>query len=243
MSEPQHLAKARTYVGYRSQPFRDSTYGKKYGYGGSPWGGMFLDYILESTGLREVSLVSTVTALSYYVRRNRLKLKPKPGDIVFLNHSERPWEQPQVGLVISTAGWRVNGHVLTVEGETRTGSPKGSQEADGIFERHRYETDIIGFVTPRPPKTVKPKADGPILRTSFLTSNPTTKANATARIQQALFDLTGQTNFDQGKLDPHTRSALAKWNRERGAILTDGTPDDKTLKQLGETSGVFTWDR
>jgi len=206
---------------------------------------MFLDNLLENDGTREVSFVSTTTALSYYVRKNRLKLKPRPGDIVFYNHSVKPFEHPHAGLVVSIDGWREARHFLAIEGETATGQPRGSQEPDGVFERHRYETDVIGFVTPRRVRKIEPQPvseEPQNVRMSYFTSNPNTKARAVTAIQTALFHLTGQKNFAAGKLDTHTRSAFAKWDRERGIITTDGSPQPKSLHALGEASGVFKYE-
>ncbi|UDL15796.1 endolysin [Microbacterium phage Pumpernickel] len=237
------VEQARSHIGYRAQPNRESYYGREVHYRGKPWNGSFVDVMLREVEMREVSTVSTVNALAYYVRHNRLKSRPKVGDIVFYGFAtnpNEPFEQPHIGIVSDTSDWKIYRSFRAIEGETATGSPKGSQEVDGVFERFRSAPDVLGFVTPRtsvPPITDFEVADRPKLRPSYFTSNPSTRTKATETLQTAISEATGREGFTRGSYDPYTQSALDEFRRNRGMLGKTGKPDDIDLEVLNRATG------
>lgn len=233
------IAEAKRHVGYRAQPDRKSAFQLK-PYLGKPWGGTFIDRVLHDAlgDFAEVRFVSTVTALGYYVNRHRVYQKAKPGDIVFFNFStdpKEPFEQPACGVVIEVLG---NGSIRTVEGETATGVPQGSQLADGVFERVRYAADVLGYVRPKPVVRTEPSGEIPTVRYSYFESNPKTKSRATETLQRALNRVTGLT-FNRGKLDGETRAAFGLAARMHGTVENRGELTGMTLQQLADATGEY----
>lgn len=231
--------RAEDHVGYRANPNRQSRI-QIPAYNGRPWAGSFVDLVLQEAfgGLPEVRFISTVTALGYYVKANRVYLKPQRGDIVFYNFATDPalmFEQPHVGIVVEL---KPNGVFTAIEGETSPGTPQGSQLADGVFLRERHIADAIGFVRPRARGTVTADAEPVKVRMAYLNSNPKTRAKAVANIQAALNRVIGG-KFTQGRLDRETRSKFGAYSRERGIIENRGDLDYRSLTQLADETGAL----
>lgn len=235
------IEEAERHVGYRSQPNRDSAFQLK-PYGGQAWNGTFIDRVLHDAlgDFPEVRFLSTVTALGYFVKRNRVYRKPRPGDIVFFNFSAdtlAPFEQPHVGVVVEV---RENGRIHTIEGMVNAGTPQGSQLADGVFRRVRYTAEAIGFVRPElqphPEFSTEPS---PALKMSYFNSNPKTKARAIEAMQKALHRVTG-AKFNPGKFDGETKAVLGVFSRERGSVENRGELTNINLTQLADMTDHFT---
>jgi hypothetical protein len=235
------VSEAKRHVGYRAQPQRKSAFQLK-GYLGQPWGGTFIDRVLHDAlgDFAEVRFVSTVTALAYYVNRNGVYHKPRVGDIVFFNFStdpQQPFEQPHVGVVVTV---NEDGSIRTVEGETSPGTPQGSQLADGVFERVRYSTDVLGYVRPTV-RTVRPANGEPQpVKMSYFESNPSTRAKATETVQRALNRSQSALTFNRGKKDGVFKSAFGLYARERGTVENRGDLIYPVLDTLATETGEFT---
>ena len=234
------IAQAQRHVGYRAQPQRKSAF-QLAGYVGQPWNGTFVDRVLHDAfaDFAEVRFLSTVTALSFYVKANRVYQKPRPGDIVFFNFATDPqhaFEQPHVGVVTEV---RPDGSFRTVEGETGPGTPQGSQLVDGVFERVRYADDALGFVRPRPQTVNRNDSDEqPKLKMSYFDSNPKTKARAVALVQTALNRATGK-KFSKGKANGETKAALGAYARDRGVVENRGEFSHSALVVLADFTDEF----
>lgn len=234
------VSEAKRHVGYRAQPNRQSAF-QLAGYTGKPWCGTFIDRVLHDAfgDFAEVRFVSTVTALAYYVRANRVYMKPRLGDIVFFNFStdtQQPFEQPACGVVIELGK---NGSFRTVEAEVSPGAPQGSQLPDGVFERIRYGTDVLGFVRPKARTVTEPTGERPTVKMSYFDSNPKTKAKAVATVQVALNRVLG-TTFREGKLNGETKSALGAYARRAGWVENRGEIKQPVLQTLEDETGAFT---
>lgn len=231
---------AERHVGYRAQPNRQSVYQARE-FNGRPWNGSFVDRVMITAldGTPEVRFYSTVTALSYYVRKNRLYRTPEVGTVVFYNFATDPasaFEQPHIGIVTEV---KSNGVFTAIEGETSPGVPQGSQLTDGVFLRERHVTDTVGFVRVKARKVTATEEDSPVkVRMSYLTSNPQTKARAVANVQTALNRVTGKP-FNRGKLDTETRSSFGAYSRERGLVENRGEMSYDALNVLATESGVL----
>jgi hypothetical protein len=240
------IEEAKRHVGYRSQPNRQSAM-QISGYLGKPWNGTFVDRVLhDSIGspFGEVRFISTVTALAYFVKRNRVYQKPRPGDVVFFSFATDPkhgFEQPHVGIVIEVNS---NGSIRTVEGETSPGTPQGSQLADGVFERLRWPADVLGYVRPKGQQSNRKDGEPEKLKLSYFNSNPKTKRRAVEIVQRALNRATGFTfgESNRGKFTGETKSVFGLYARERGSVENRGELEPTALQNLADFTFEFELD-
>lgn len=230
---------AKSYVGTRSRANRVNAFGARYGVNGSNWDGAFLQTVFDEEQVRiGTSLVSTVAALSAFMRMNRVFQKPRVGDIVFLAWStEDNLGQPHVGLVTDVSDWKKLGKFRTVEGQASSGLPRGPQEADGVYERTRYSLEVVGFARPKYSRieTVnrEPVEGEAVLRPSTVPQKITnTYGNETVLIQLALNRVTGASGLTRGVYDHLTRAAVSDFQRRIGHLDATGFPDYRTLSAL-----------
>ena len=234
------ISEAKRHVGYRSQPERKSAFQLKH-YLGKPWNGTFIDRVLHDAfgDFAEVRFLSTVTALSYYVKRNRVYQKPRLGDIVFFNFATDPqnmFEQPHVGVVVEV---NADGSIRTVEGETSPGTPQGSQLADGVFERVRWPAEVIGYVRPRIANRYRSNGERSKLRMSYFQSNPKTKRRAVETVQRAMNRLDPKSA--PGELHKYRdfKTRFGLFSRENGVVENRGEIHHLPLTMLADRTGEF----
>jgi len=237
------IEEAKRHVGYRAQPERRSAFTDGTRHTGKAWNGLFIQRVLrDAFGTEpEVSFASTVTALGFYMRTNRVYTRTvRPGDVVFFNFATDPtrwYEQPHVGVVIEV---RPNGSFRTVEGETGPGVPQGSQLIDGVFIRDRQPSDILGTVRPEARTVNAASAKDPTkLRLSYFESNGKTVARAVETVQLALHKMNGAFTFNRGKRDGVFKSALGLYSRESGTVESRGEISPAVLKRLADETGTF----
>lgn len=226
---------------YRALPGRSSVYGQAVGYPNQPWNGSFLAYVFREAGIDVPDFTSTVTALSHYVRENRIYRNPKIGDIAFFENTTDPFGQPRVGVVTKVARWKSENAFSTIEGEVGSPYPKGNTDPTGVYEITHYGTDVIGFARPQYKNSVSPKPQtGNTVRVS--TVQPGRKNAQVTDVQHALFVTVGARDMEAGKFDRQTRSAYARWQRLCGRVGkdADGTPELDSLTRLAERVGTFT---
>jgi hypothetical protein len=233
------LERARSYVGMRSRVNKVNDFGARYGVNGSNWDGAFLQTVFDEEQVRVgTSLVSTVAALSAFMRANRVYQKPRVGDIVFLAWSvDEPLGQPHVGIVTDVKDWKKLGKIRTVEGQASSGLPRGPKEADGVYERTRYSPEVVGFARPKYTaiETVnREPVDGEaVLRPSTVPQKLMSEyTNETVLIQLALNRVTGVTGLNRGVYDHLTRAAVSDFQRRIGHLDANGFPDFRTLASL-----------
>ena len=238
--EPKQIEQARKVLGYRSHPNRESAFGRDVHYPGQPWAGSYVHEVLRETGLLEVGLISTAAALGWYAKHNRVFTEdPRPGDLVFFQFpSVGQFGQPHVGLVTESDKYKTESTFRTIEGETANGLNRGSQESDGVFERNRFESDVLGFVRPKEPRPEVLQGisvDVPTVRpTNFGVRSPA-RETATEAVQSAIFHVLGTGNFNRGVWDAHTRAAFEAFLRHVGIYEHVGdVPSDLQLQVLGD---------
>lgn len=235
------ISTARAQLDYRALPGRSNIFGQVVGYPNQPWNGAFVEWAARETGIDMPSFTSTVTALSQFIRANRVYRTPRVGDIAFFETVTEPFGQPRVGIVTDITGWKSENKFVTVEAEVGSPHPRGNQDPTGVFEITHYGTDVIGFARPRYENSVSPKAQtGNVVRVS--TVQPGRKNAQVTDVQQALFTTVGARDMEAGKFDKQTRSAYARWQRVCGRVGkdADGTPELDTLTRLAERVGTFT---
>lgn len=230
---------ADNYVGFRSFANKVNGFGAAARQDGQAWAGSFLDKVFDEAGVRVPSLVSTVSALAYYTRENSIYRSPQVGDLVFYSFStDHHLGQPHIGLVTDVSEWKARGAFRATEGQVSSGLPKGPQESDGVYTRTRYSTDVIGFARPAyRTATVVPDTSPshlPLIRLAEVQKSGV----YVSVLQLALARVTAGANFNRGKLDAQTRSAIAQFQREH-AIFKNGELDQATLDLLAHVSRVF----
>lgn len=234
-TEPAIIELARKLTGYRSHPNRESAFGRDTGFPGQPWAGSFAHEALRESGLLETSLVSTAPALAWYLQRDRVfQENPQPGDLVFFAFTTTGvFGQPHVGLVSNVDRFKETGEFRAIEGETASGLNRGNQDSDGVFERVRYQPDVLGFVRPREPRPLdltNVPENVPVLRPSNFSKSSPLRGTATTSVQYALFEVTGFDKFDPGVWDGLTKSAFDQFLRTVG--FYDRVTDVPTAEHL-----------
>ena len=224
---------ARSHVGMRSRAMKVNPYGQSLGYDGQAWSGVFLEFVLREAGVHtEPSQISTVASLSEYVRRNRLYVNPKPGDIVYLSYStDHIFAQPHVGLVTETEKWKTDRSFRAVFGQIASGLSKGPQEADGVYERTMYAADVLAFA--RPTYRDRPEPSGqPVPTVAAANVQPGKKNKSVLLVQQALHAAVGATGMTKGVFDARTQNSVSRYQRTIGYLQGNGLPDELTLRRL-----------
>jgi hypothetical protein len=245
------IAEAASQVGYTARPNRNSFYGERTGYNSHPWSGSFIDVIAHSTDVDIPSLVYPTAALQVFMKTGRLHVTPKPGDIAFFAFpTEGHFDVQHVGIVEDVTGVTFNGSFKTIEANIDTGLAKGPQDRNGIFERTRYLTDVIGFGRPnfRRTRMQLPAEGGPedlqlstkpvVNLARVLTWKPSMDVEL---IQIALAATSDLRNAKKGVFDAQTKSAFASFQRSVGYVGPDasGVPDAQSLKLLAAKTKIF----
>lgn len=232
------IEEARSHIGTRSRVNRVNPFGGYAGYDGQPWAGSFLDYAAKAANLDLTSLVSTASALGAFIRGKDIVQTPRVGDIVFYTFStDGPFSQPHIGLVTDASSYREASTFTAIEGQTSTGLPKGPQDADGVYERARYGTDVLAFARPKYKvrAEAKPSETVPKFRVSQFQPGKITKA--TEILQLALVETVGARDMVRGLYNAQTMSAVAAFQREAGHLTGNGQMDDATLHRLAARTG------
>jgi hypothetical protein len=239
---------ARAHQGYRALALRNSIYGTDVGHPGYSWNGAFVETVFRECGLR-AETASTVSYLADASIKARSSVFPRAvGDIVVYAFpvADDHFGQPAIGIVTDISEYRKSGEFLAVEGETASGKSRGDQTANGVFERRRFETDVLIFIRPdfRVPRpavtdTVIPNGKRPWLRLSQIQSGKRHKS--VELVQRALAETVGLREVDRGWYDPKTASALAAYQRRQGFAgqQANGLPNQGILEDLGRETGVF----
>lgn len=236
------IDEARAACGYRALPGLGSTYGQASGYPSQPWDGSFVTVTARNVGL-DIPATQTATALTQFTTARRMYANPKPGDIVFFAFSVNgQFGQPHVGIVTDTSQWRSHGKFSAVEAQVSSGLPKSSNSDNGVFERVRYSTDVIGFGRPKFRVSENRRRNSETTQVAVRNIGYGKSNRWIEVVQSALATQVPLTGAVRGKFDNQTRSAYSCFQRQIGKVGTDanGVPDEESLQLLAERSGLFT---
>ena len=247
---------ASAYVGYTSRP-GVSIFQTDVGYTGDAfqWDGAFVDRVFRDAHIDGPTHLHTASALAFYVRNGLVREKPHPGDIVFYGFSgeggKPAFDSPHVGIVTNTEKWRTHGTFRAIEGQVSNGLPKSPQDGNGVYERTRYETDVLLFARPRlrtrKSFKVTTAADSAatlhIVRISHLNRCTSAAQAASAKpefrksvelVQLALAEhpAVQLRNAERGVFNTQTKAALAAFQRYHGVSNATGAPDIQSLEAL-----------
>jgi len=250
------LQEAESFVGYVAPAGQPDMFSVGIGRPGVLWNGAFVDYIMSRSGLiSSCSHVLTNVALAEAIRSNRVHVRPRPGDIVFIESStdpsQMPFNQPHVGIVTDVSAWDTHGMFQCIEGQTASGMPRGTQLRNGVYKRNRYKYEVIIFARPNFKRAINELAEAasasdpgklstkPVIKSSIL--RPGVKHKSIPLVQTALSQVNGLKSFNRGEWDHKTAASFANFQRTLGYIglSSSGTPDFASLKRLGEITNLF----
>jgi hypothetical protein len=241
------ISLAEEQIGYTANADGTNVYGERVGYNGKglPWDGAFIDVIARIAGLRWKSFIYTPQALSLAIKDGRCYNKPQRGDIVFFETSTvSTFGTPHVGIVIDTSRYMSDGVFTTVEAQTKNGQPKGSDLANGVYQRMRSSLEVLTFVRPNYDLTV-PEAEAELTDGAKLPTinpahiRPNLRSERVALIQMALAYVTDVRGLPRGHFDSKTRDAYAKFQRDVGIYPADGIPEINSLTRLASETKLF----
>lgn len=225
-----------------------SAFGSRVGYGSGPWDGAFVDVVGREAGVLLPACVSTTSALSEFVLDNRVRSRPRPGDLAFFATSTAPFGQPRLGIVISVEGWERAGRFITIEGNTSSGLPRSTDLPTGVFRRTHFNTEVLAFarprfraLTPNSEKAVSRKADTPVINLAHLSSGGKRKSPQIRTVQLALAFAVGLRGYEPGSWCRLTAQAFARYQRRIGFAPHDATgePNQVALERLADDTGLF----
>lgn len=238
------ISLAEAQIGYTANADGTNVYGERVGYNGRaiPWDGAFIDVTARQAGLRWKSFTYTPQALSLAIKEARCYNNPQRGDIVFFETSTASqFGPPHVGIVLDASRYMTDGVFTTVEAQTKNGMPKGSDLANGVYQRVRSSLEVLTFVRPSYDITV-PQAEAEL--TDVPTINPAhirpnLRSERVATVQMALAYVTGVRGLPRGHFDLKTREAYAKFQRDIGVYPADGIPEINSLTRLASETLFF----
>ena len=157
---------ARNEIGYKESSNNNNKYGAEYGMNNQPWCVMFIWWIFNHAGAgnlfyggNKVALCSTLynhhNSLGQAVGTTGSALRA--GDIVFFDFSGRKRDTNHVGIVESVQS---SSTIITIEGNTSSGTAGSQANGDGVYRRTRSTRYIsrayrpayeAGAVTPSAP--------------------------------------------------------------------------------------------
>jgi len=240
------LQQAEAWLGFTANPNGRTPFGEKSGYDGTLWAGAFIDFIFHEAGLTIPSCVYPPSGLAEFVKQGRLKQRPQPGDIAFFVFpTGETFGVSHVGLVADTSRWISDGLVGTIEGQINSGLPKSDVHVMGVYRRARSKQEIIGFGKPnhRPASKKAPAGQRASLQLSSIRAGKRNKS--IGLVQLALSKMTGSLGrFTPDMYDGSTQHAYARWQRQIGYAndRATGIADERSLRLLGEITGVFQLD-
>ena len=238
------LEVANSYVGYTTSVPFNNVFGERLGINGTPWDGVFIDFCAKESGVEIPSTLSTSVALSHYIKHGRLHVRPKVGDIVFLEVSTvTDFGQPHVGIVTDTTMWFVHGMFDTIEGMVSSGSFHKQDGNDGVYRRTRNQYEVVAFARPNFKKgnDFSTLEQSQLPAVNFAQVRPTIQHPSVEIVQHALSLTVGLRKVKRGTFDGKTKAAYAKFQREIGypASRATGHPDTNSLKALANKTGLF----
>jgi hypothetical protein len=252
---------ASKYLGYTCGHGNISVFGRRVGWDGHAWNGSFIDVIFLDDGLKlPVSHTHTVAALGHYLAWGQTVKTPKRGDIVFYSFGVDPMGAPHIGIVSDVAHWKEHRRFSAIEANVATPNLRAPQDPNGVYERIRHKYDVLVFVRPdlqrlstldNVESEQRQKLKLPLVRVGEIRTCTTPAAAAKSpkiarsveliQVELSRADVAGLQQADRGVFDAKTRSALAKFQRERmGLVNATGDPTLSTLKYLGsyDTPGI-----
>ncbi len=223
---------ARSQLGYREGRRKDTKFGRWYGMNNVSWCDMFVSWVAVQAGAKDIigRAAYTPSHAAWFRAIGRWHEKPQRGDIVFFDFPDSERRIQHVGIVESV---RPDGRVVTIEGNTRSGSGSGQQSGGGVYRRVRSPSIIVGYGRPRylderGTTKMPPERASRGNRRPPLTVDGQWGRNTTRAVQRLV------KVDDDGQIGPATRKAFQRFL----AVTPDGTWGRVTRKALQKKLGV-----
>jgi hypothetical protein len=226
------LGAARSQLGtVESPPNSNRTkYGKAYGMDGQAWCAMFVWWVFQQTGDKDLipKAAYTPTFADWFRKRGAWGTAPRPGAVVFFDFPGDGVNRiSHVGLVEAV---NTDGTITTIEGNT-SGTTAGSQRDGGGVWRRTRRVGIVGYgypaYAPVPAVAVPAGPSGATLRQG-------SKGEDVKALQRALnsrFPAYSKLMVD-GDFGPSTDKVVREFQR-RSALTVDGVVGPATRRTLG----------
>lgn len=254
---------ARDYLGFTARGNNSNTFAISAGLTGEyfPWDGAFVDRVLAEAGVTGLPAHgNTASALSFHLASGRVYTNPKAGDIVFYAFQTASgtasFDTPHVGIVTDVKRWKKDSSFRAVEAQVNSGQPKAPKDANGVYERTRYATDVLAFVRIKKEQRTRPvpkQKESITVRPAALTRCSTSQQAASAKpelrqeveavqIALASHPYIRLRNANRGVYDSKTRSAVAAFQRFIGRRPEEctGWLTVEDLESLGNNGEFFT---
>lgn len=240
------INQAEAWLGFTANPNGRTPFGEKSGYDGTIWAGSFIDFIFHEAGMTIPSCVYPASGMAEFIKLGRFKKRPRPGDIAFFVFpTGETFGVSHIGLVADTSRWNSDGLVGTIEGNINSGLPKADVHVMGVYRRVRSKHEIIGFGNPTYRPVAKKLTTGQRAGLQLSSIRPGRRNKSIGLVQLALAKVNGGLGrFIPDLFDGSTQQAYARWQRQIGYAndRATGIPDERSLRLLGETTGVFKLD-
>lgn len=147
-----HLATCE--IDTQELPVNRTKYGKWYGLNGQPWCAMFVSWVFNEAGLVRLvaaqgakGFASCDAGLKWFARKGQLIPvgDAQPGDIVFFQFDDDA-QPDHVGIV--TKNMKRRKTLVCIEGNTSSGTQGSQSNGDGVYERKRSYSLVIGVARP-----------------------------------------------------------------------------------------------
>lgn len=222
---------ARSQLGYREGRNNSNKFGRWYGMNNVSWCDMFVSWVGVQANARNIigKAAYTPAHAAWFRQHGRWGHTPRRGAIAFFDFPDSLHRIQHIGIVESV---RDDGRVVTIEGNTASGTWGSQSNGGGVFRRVRSRSVIVGYGYPdygreqnvrRMPREHAARGSRPPLIVDGQWGRNTTRA-----LQRWL----GVP--DDGEIGPATRRAL---QRKLG-LKDDGSWGRVTRKTLQRQLGV-----
>lgn len=137
---------ARSQLGYAEGRNNDNKFGRWYGMNHVSWCDQFVSWVAATAGASDIigRAAYTPSHAAWFKARGRWGHTPRRGAIVFFDFPDSVRRIQHVGIVESVRGNRV----VTIEGNTSSGSGGSQSNGGGVYRRVRARSTIVGYGYP-----------------------------------------------------------------------------------------------
>jgi hypothetical protein len=239
------LAEARKWKNYKEGANNHTTFGEWYAtlvknssFAYAAWCDEYVSYCAHASGNADIvgQYAYCPSHVNFFKNRGQWHKATeaiKAGDIIFYD-----WDDDGVAdhIEIATAASASGANVATIGGNTSSGKAGSQSNGDGVYERTRYRSDILGFgrpaykatSTPSGSSTTKPTTSTKYTPPAFPKGLAPNKATPSAKnLQKALkaTDWMGESVELADNYGPVTQKGVAGFNTKHGLNDTGKTYD------------------
>lgn len=212
-------------VGYTEKPGNDNKYGEWFGFNHVAWCAEFVSYCYEKVGktIPFGGWPKGFAGVPYFytqaVKNNLITAHPQPGDIVLFDWNGDK-KGDHTGIFV---GFRSDGRIDTIEGNTSSGEAGSQSNGDGVYKRIRSMSTVLAFVN----------VLGDLGHFGETREYKRGDFGATVLdIQRKLNEVLNTTLELDGKFGKLTAEAVVVFQKKNN-IYADGICGPETLKALG----------